>query len=390
MLSRYFQYWRGSLKFTFKVFSSPHHAGSIRLFWDPNGAYVSGSSTIGVDGNMTTVMTKLWNIRESDTCEFIVPHDNYRAWFNTRVGYVWSDKGYNVIDSSTLPDRYPTVYGVHNGNLTLKVFTRLNSPSSTSSVRIMMQISAGDDFEFAQMVGGPTYSSYQLQGDTQLYMGEKFDDLHKILSRPSMVYIFPPPSKNGPAAAYFPLYPPLAGYVSDGPWSVPGSINPSVNFNANACRQTLMARLIDCHVGVAGSTNWLISVTGGGQSTSSLGYGPATELTLPSGGLLAKIVTSSIKYGQFIANETAYESGREIFNPSVNPIHEVHIPCYMGYRYVPSNSINKLAPVISYETDFTADQSYHRLAISAGPDFSLVRFRGVQPQYVYPNNWISI
>jgi len=390
MFSRYFQYWRGSLKFTFKVFSSPHHAGTIRLFWDPTGAYTSGSIVTGTDGNLTTVLTKLWNIRESDTCEFIVPHDNYKAWFATRVGYIWSDKGFNVIDSTTLPDRYPTSLGVHNGNLGLKVFTRLNSPTTTSSVRIMMSLSAGDDFEFAQMLGGPTYSSYKLQGDTELYMGEKFNNLQHILSRPSVVYIFTPPTAPGPAAAYFPIYPPLAGFVSNGPWVIPGTITPGTSYNANACRQTLMARLIDCHVGVTGSTNWMISVTGGGQSTSSIGYGPAAELQAPSGGLLAKITTSTIKYGQLIAKETAYESGREIFNPIVNPIHEVHIPCYMSYRYISYNNINTVAPVMSYETDFTSDNSYHRLAVSAGPDFALVRFRGIQPQYVYPTPWINV
>lgn len=394
MLSRYFQFWRGSLKFTFKVFCSPHHAGTVRIAWDPVGAFSSGGIVSGTDGNLTSNKTILWNIRESDTCTFEVPHDNYRAWFKTRVGYSWTETGYNAITTTTAPDRYPTVASVHNGNLSMKVFTPLNSPSSTSSVRIIMQISAGNNFEFAQMCAGDSFSAYQLQGDEELYMGEKFTDIKKILARPSMVYILQPPTNGsgatipGPAAAYFPLYPPLAGFTTDGAWTIPKVIGTGTA-SANAVRQTLMARLIHCHIGVAGSTQWLISVTGGGQSTSSLGYGPAQELQTPSAGLVAKITTSTISYGQLVSTETAYESGREIFNPFVNPIHEVRIPSYSAYRYIPYNAINILAPVVSYETDFVDDGSYHRLAVSAGPDFELVRFRGLQPQFQYPTNWIS-
>jgi len=396
VFSRYFNYWRGSLKFTFKVFSSPHHAGTIRIFWDPIGAYVSGASILGADGTPTSTKTHLWNIRESDTCEFIVPHDNYRAWFRTLIGYDWADKGYTAITSTSTPDRYPTVAGVHNGNLSLKVFTPLNSPASTSSVRIMMQISVGDDFEFAQMCYGDSSTSYQLQGDEQLYIGEKFDNLHDILSRPAVVYILRPPENGsgvvrpGPAAAYFPIYPPLAGFTPDGPWSVPKFLG-SGSGPANAVRQTLMARLIDCHVGVAGSTVWMCSITGGGRSVASLGYGPVSELVTPSAGMVAKITTgSTITYGQLIANETAYESGREIFNPFVNPIHEIRIPSYSSFRYIQSNLIMKDSPMISYEVDFSDDLSYHRLAVSAGDDFKLVRFRGFQPQFVYPGTWIRI
>ena len=58
------------------------------------------------------------------------------------------------------------------------------------------------------MCPGDTTTSYALQGDETLYMGEKFSDLNKILSRPSVVYILEPPVHAGPAAAYFPIYPP--------------------------------------------------------------------------------------------------------------------------------------------------------------------------------------
>lgn len=394
VFSRYFQYWRGSIKFTFKVFSSPHHAGTIRLDWDPIGAHKVNDNLKSTDGNMTSVMTKLWNIRESDTCEFVVPHDNHRAWFNTRVGRDWVEQGFSTPEADGLKT-YPVQMGVHNGNLNLRVFTPLNSPISTSTVRIIMQLSVGEDFEFAQMCYGSAATSYQLQGDETLYMGENFMDLKKVLSRPSMVYLFTRPvggsgqARPGPGSAVIPLYPPLSGYTEDGAWSCRGHRDTSKYFQANAVRQTLLARLIDAHVGVAGSTKWLVSVTGTGVSTSSLGYGPAQEIAVPTAGIEAKIVAAStIDWDEILLSETAYESGREIFNPRVNPIHEVRIPSYSPYRFIPYNKVNKLAPMLSYDTDFTDDNAYHRLAVSAGPDLKLVRFRGFQPQYLYPSKWI--
>jgi len=376
LFSRYFKYWRGDLKFKFKVFKSAHHAGTLRIAWDPTTA-VSLGSTLNVN------MSKLWNIRDADEFEFNVPHDNFISWFETDIGVVWSvDHIYEAA--------FPAPSSLKsNGGLVIKVFNRLTSPVSSSTVTMVVHIEPGDNFEFAQMEVGPNFSSYTLQSEsisTEVYMGEKFKNLKDVLSRPAMQRVIKKDNTDVGVGQYrFPSFPVELGYDPSGPWSVPGEIVPSSVFYANAVRQTLIARVINMFVGVKGSMNWTISCYGQGVPMS---LGLTNPDLVYDTALVPKIVATNankLSYIQFAA--APYECGREIFSPAVNPIHEVEVPFYSQFRYCDTTK-TQFYPTISFEVDsIDSVVAYPRLYCAAGTDFALVRFKGVKPQYLYPNNW---
>jgi hypothetical protein len=378
--SRYFRYWRGSLKFKFKVFCSPHHAGSLRLFWDPIGATNDTTPATPVsDGVLTTVLSKIWNIRDSDEMEFVVPHEQAKSWLLTNHSGPWNIQRYAIGDSVLVTP------GVTNGMFGIKVFTRLTSPATASTVRIMMTLQPGDDFEFAQLVRGPDHGAYQLQSDLighSNYMGESFTDLKDILRRPSPVYVAPTSASAGPSRFVFPLYPQEKSYEAGAPWPVAKvvTVGPTAGW---ACNQTMMARLISAHVGVIGSVNWTATLPTDQASTCSIGhvgYGQDSGLTA---GLVTNEASNTL--AQLLAGEAPYMCGREIFNPGVNPVHEVRIPSYFNLRYVDKTQLT--GPLASFETDFTLDNSSCRFHVSMGEDFSLIQFKGFQRQYIYPRVW---
>lgn len=383
MLSRYFAYWRGSLKFRFKVIKSPFHAGSLLLTWDTT----QGTA----DGALNTNMNKVWNIRESDECEFIVPHDNFTSWFKTL-------NGDDSLASNTFATTPVTIDNTKvNGTLMVKVFTQLTAPTSTSDLTLVVYLEPGNDFEYAQMTGGfgNSMSSYKLQSETigtDVYMGEKFTTLRDILGRPVGARVLQkqehtPGSMQGVGPGYynFPMFPVEYGYEPSGPWIIEGVIHSNNYYAGNVVRQNLLARIINQFVGVRGSVRWTIA-SPSQTATMSLGLGNVGDVLTTK--ILSKFSGSDstpVRLSQYQLEMTKFECGREIFNPAVNPIHEVEVPYYSNKRYSPTADTSAY-PTLSFEMD-TMDSlvGFPRLYVSIGKDFDLVRFRGVLPQYKYPN-----
>jgi hypothetical protein len=68
--ANHFQYWRGSIKYTFKLVRSPYHRGRLQISWDRGTADLSAGPTVGNPNTYTTVM----DLDEESECSFVVPY----------------------------------------------------------------------------------------------------------------------------------------------------------------------------------------------------------------------------------------------------------------------------------------------------------------------------
>lgn len=400
-LSKYFAYWRGDLKFTFKVIKSPFHAGTIRMAWDPS------YNATATNANLNTNKTVLWNIRETDEMSFIVPHDNYLSWFDT-------DNGVAFDASNRFAASFPSLYPSQsttmlNGSLIISVYTPLTSPVSTSSVTFLVYLEPCENFEFARMCGGPEdQSSYVPQCEvigSDMYMGEKFTNLHDVISRPVPSVVIG--ASNGTTSVPFrtsagftassgsstfltSMFPLEFGFDPNGVYNLNKATTGTAK--GNAVHANLMSRLITQFVGVRGSVQWtLMCPTSLGNVSIGLPtyenpVAPAAQTTgLPLGSAFPIVPVSGLMNG-FLKNMMDTSNGRAIFNTNVNSIMEVQIPYYENQRFSTTDNTSKY-PLIAVgveEMGFYTSPLY--LYCAAGDDFDLIRFKGILPQYITPKS----
>jgi len=117
-VGRLFKYWRGSITYTMKVVKTEFHSGRLMFVFDPGhlGGAISSTASSGL-------YREIFDLRTSNE-------------FSVTVPYV-STKPYLKFAEST-------------GNVLINVETPLRAPSTVSaSVHVLMEVSAGPDFEFA-------------------------------------------------------------------------------------------------------------------------------------------------------------------------------------------------------------------------------------------------
>lgn len=120
MLQNYFQYWRGSLKFRFKIAKTQFHTGRIVVGYLPNN---ENSTTLPSVSAAMDYKSVVWDLKESSVLDFEVPYiwnQAYRAWYE------------------------------NTGILFIKVLDPLRAPEMVaSSVPIIVEVAGGEDIEFA-------------------------------------------------------------------------------------------------------------------------------------------------------------------------------------------------------------------------------------------------
>jgi hypothetical protein len=132
-----FAYWRGSIRFTFKVVKTKFHSGVLRI-----GHLMFGqtdSQLTNFDINRTP--TVIWNIDNSSTYEYIVPFGNIMQWRRTA-------RPVDLVNNATLSQEYVSAI----------VFVSVANPlvaASTvpSTVQILVEVSGCDDMQFAVPLG---------------------------------------------------------------------------------------------------------------------------------------------------------------------------------------------------------------------------------------------
>lgn len=126
-IANQFTWWRGSLKFRFKIVKTEYHSGRLQFAFYPRdeGTYV---------GNPAYVNREIVDVREHSEVELVVPYISRFPW--------------SLIDAFT-------------GSLVITVIDQLVAPSSVSpTINILCEISGGSDFEVAvpaNFVGTPTF-----------------------------------------------------------------------------------------------------------------------------------------------------------------------------------------------------------------------------------------
>lgn len=133
-----FTYWRGGLKYRFRIMASDLHRGRLLFVYDPKGF----SSNTMPDTN--TAFSRIIDLEE--TKDFTLPIH----WFQTKS---WAKVPTAPTDGSIAAGTASTDNQVDESNGQLKIFilNELTSPDEdlTNSVRITLFISGADDYEVA-------------------------------------------------------------------------------------------------------------------------------------------------------------------------------------------------------------------------------------------------
>jgi hypothetical protein len=133
-----FTYWRGGLKYRFRIMASDLHRGRLLFVYDPKGF----SSNTMPDTN--TAFSRIIDLEE--TKDFTLPIH----WFQTKS---WAKVPTTPTSGSIASGTVSTDSQVDESNGQLKIFilNELTSPDEdlTNSVRILLFISGADDYEVA-------------------------------------------------------------------------------------------------------------------------------------------------------------------------------------------------------------------------------------------------
>ncbi len=130
-VSAMFRFWRGGMRYTFRVERSMYHKGRLIVCWDPNGTM----STLGIE---TAVFSKIFDLSSPDQeFTFDIPYKAISPWLKTTTSTAFQ---------ATAPSSDLSAF---NGHLVLGVLNPLTGPTSSSTVDILVSAECLDDMEFA-------------------------------------------------------------------------------------------------------------------------------------------------------------------------------------------------------------------------------------------------
>jgi len=142
-VSKLFRRWRGSLRFNFRFVKTNYHSGRLRIAYVPGARSYYASDLPDLDKCYSEIV----DIRERSEFEFIVPFVYWAPW--SLVGGV-DPTSYSPTITGTLPNHIP-------GYIVVEVINALQRPNTlvSDTVGIIVEFSAGDDFELAVPIGVP-------------------------------------------------------------------------------------------------------------------------------------------------------------------------------------------------------------------------------------------
>lgn len=145
-VSQMFRFWRGGIRYRFKVVRSKYQKGRLMISWDPNGSLTT-------TGNETALFTKIFDLESPDQdFEFVIPYKAVSSWLACLpVSWIVSES----------PVSYSTFKT--NGTWQISVVNALTGPAASNTVDILMYASATENFEFAAPKVLPQYSPLQIQ-----------------------------------------------------------------------------------------------------------------------------------------------------------------------------------------------------------------------------------
>lgn len=280
-----FQYWRGSLKFTFKVIRSPYHRGRLAISWDSRATTLASNPLLGNPNTITTIM----DLDEQSECSFVVPYMQPQLFTKT---YAITNTGSALWSTSATPTGS---FARSNGVLSVRVLNRLTAPEASSDATVLVFVQACDDFQYAaprEFVNNGSNAWLTLsnlttavaQSDVQyiddadsaeivpektpksLYkavFGEKISSLREYLHRSSLSFVFNPvitAAEPGCALVKLPIkrMPPAPGVYTNAWWS--GTTSAGAGQRMFYTKFHPMVVLGACFAGYKGSVNVTVNI----------------------------------------------------------------------------------------------------------------------------------
>lgn len=421
-----FQFWRGSMRFRFKVIASNFHKGRLRITYDPV------FSRINDDFNV--VQNHIFDIAE--TKDFTVQV----GWSSDKPYLVCADlesEYFSAIPLTVNPD-------TQNGSIRVEVFTNLTTADpavNVEAVEVLMFTSACDDFEVASPrtalmaslsynkppdIGGRAAEILPQSGDELLGEGTQEPDipvkdtvesnmgggssptlqLNDICFGESIVswkqclqrYCFHHCFKScidsnvsviAVANHYRPDFPITRGYQSDG-------VHTSVDGAYNYTYMTLMNWITPAYVGWRGAIRWkyMIPVSNGAPLNKTI----QVHRSASNNGWVDNALTINVNgstgsaMAEFMCRAlTGTWNGAHIVSSHLNNVCSVELPYYQALRFQSarrkdmmtannefrSHSVN----VMSMDPQDTLVMAY----VSAGEDFTCHFFLGIPVVWQYSN-----
>lgn len=133
-LSRFFNFWRGSLRFTFKLVKTEFHTGRLVAVFIP-GEFSTSTPTLD---DTVFLHREIIDIREGNEFTITMPYVNLWPYCTTANGVDLSQG--NSID----------LYNLSYGTIYIMVLNELVAPDTVSSdIQILTEVSGAEDFEYA-------------------------------------------------------------------------------------------------------------------------------------------------------------------------------------------------------------------------------------------------
>lgn len=283
--ANHFQYWRGTIKYTFKLIRSPYHRGRLQISWDRGTADLSLGPTVGNPNTYTTIM----DLDEESECSFEVPYMQPPQFLSMpsidkNLAPPWST-------SSTPTGFVPNA----NGVLSVRVVNRLTAPEPSSTATLLVFVSGCDDMQLAAprefpLISGNEYmglsaattattqskvvydddgSSHSFVGSTSegdLYkevFGEKVTSFREYLHRSSVSIRYANAISASAAGLFRTIVPvkripPPPGVYANGWWT--GTTTSGAGQRVNYTKFHPILTLGACFVGYKGSVNLTANV----------------------------------------------------------------------------------------------------------------------------------
>lgn len=397
-----FEYWSGSLEYTFEFVCSAYHRGRVAIVYDPHQTPASYTTnvnyqqivdisecrkfTVRIGNNQPQALRRRYRPGESDT---YLPNGGHGA---TRITYA------NITNAGS----------IGNGTISVFVVNELTSPTNLGTgITVLMSVRACEDFRVYQPGTGIYNFSYvipesgvepiktktvescakfvvDIKGDTtnspKVYMGEQILSIRSLLKRYTAyrTYEVSPTVDTNLTRFEHCIYPLHYLYAQETVDS------PVINFVGH----TYISYFRCAFATIRGGTRWKIvplTPPPAGGTTSSIMV-MRVDNPVTSQGCTEVVLTagsSTLPRSGLIAMQKSY-GGTVLTCSSVNPCVEFEVPFYSNRRFLVGPSCQETVTGY-YAPGFRVLSSYQALGerfqtyVAAAEDFTMAHFIGFPP-----------
>lgn len=398
--ARMFRYWRGGLRYRFKVVKSKYHTGRLIISWDP-----AQSGTAFSADTETACFTKVFDITMEDEITVTVPYRAVRPLLATAANTRFSN--------STTPPAWTINPLTDNGILTVRVQTVLSGPVVNPEVTLLTFVSPAPDFEFAVPMDIGTLITVsdpnaQVQSQAEdiagptpavenklalITTGEVIRSLRPLLHRSSLSHIqpmgvMPTSSPNGYhfTNVYLWRIPRPPGRDSQGYWRAATAPNAEWNYTQNHP----IDWVLNCFGGYRGSVNFHFNPLFGTTALSEVSSFAASrvfespliragdarlrnamEPVIVTGNLsttagnLARSATTTVNVGDVAYPRCpAGQAAMSLTNPQTQTALSVNVPQFWPVRFLQAfKGVRDLDP--ASQSDYSGSRLFDTVVLSA-------------------------